>query len=191
MAQQETRPSGTRRPRPRPGGGSMKRVVVLAGVTLGSLLLTGCTPPAAAPTGTPMGSLRAGTAHTPSTLTGGVDDGPAGPVPSPADSAGQKAAVSLAEKFMTAFARSTIDAQTWINGLYPMLTQQAAAAYEGTDPANVPVHQVTGAGSVVEGSTDYALLVRVPTDIGVYAVSLTRQAPADLWLVERITPPGR
>lgn len=169
----------------------MKRAAGVAGIALTALILTGCAP-VMSPVSTPIATFPDGTTKTPrSTPTDGLGDGPNAPTPRPADSTSQAAAVKLAEKFMTAFARPQLDATTWINALYPMLTQQGAAAYEGTDPANVPVHKVTGGGRVVDGATDYALLVTVPTDIGTYAVSLTRKAPTDPWLVDRITPPGR
>lgn len=170
----------------------MKRAVGAAGAALTTaLLLAGCTP-ALSPVSTPLGTLPDGTTKTPrSTSTDGLDDGPNAPTPRPADPTSQAAAVTLAEKFMTAFARPQLDAKSWIDALYPMLTQQGAAAYEGTDPSNVPVNRVTGRGTVVEGATDYALIVTVPTDIGTYAVSLTRKAPTDPWLVDRIAPPGR
>lgn len=169
----------------------MKRAAAAAGVALAALMLTGCAPHMS-PVSTPVATFPDGTTKTPrSTPTDGLDDGPNGPTPAPADSTSQAAAIKLAEKFMTAFARPQLDATSWINALYPMLTQQGAAAYEGTDPSNVPVHQVTGRGSVVDGATAYALVVTVPTDIGTYAVSLTRKAPTDPWLVDRITPPGR
>lgn len=113
---------------------------------------------------------------------------PTAPAPDPSSTA---AAVIVADKLMTAFARPTVDAATWINGLYPYLTQSGGAAYEGTDPAQVPVHKVTGTGTVVEGATAYALIVRVPTDIGDYTISLTRQKLTDRWLADRVTPPQR
>jgi hypothetical protein len=169
----------------------MKRAAGVASIALAALLLTGCAPQLS-PVSTPIATFPDGTTKTPrSTPTDGLDDGPNGPTPTPADATSQAAAAKLAEKFMTAFARPQLDATTWMNALYPMLTQQGAAAYEGTDPANVPAHRVTGSGSVVDGATDFALLVTVPTDIGTYAVSLTRKAPTDPWLVDRITPPGR
>jgi hypothetical protein len=170
----------------------MKRAAGVASVAVAALVLTGCAPHAIAPIGTPITSFPDGTTKPPrSTPADGLDDGPNAPTPSTADSTSQAVAVKLAEKFMTAFARPLLDATTWINALYPMLTQQGAAAYGDTDPANVPVHQVTGSGTVVDGATAYALLVRVPTDIGTYVVSLTRKASTDRWLVDRITPPGR
>lgn len=169
----------------------MRRAAGVAGVALAALVLTGCAPQLS-PVSTPVATFPDGTTKTPrSTPTDGLDDGPSAPTPPAPDSTSQAAAVKLAEKFMTAFARPQLDATSWMNALYPMLTQQGAAAYEGTDSSNVPVHRVTGSGTVVDGATDYALVVTVPTDIGTYAVSLTRKAPTDPWLVDRITPPGR
>ena len=113
---------------------------------------------------------------------------PTAPAPDPRSTG---AALLVADKLMVAFARPTVDATTWINGLYPYLTQSGGAAYAGTDPANVPVRHVTGTGAVVEGATVYALIVRIPTDIGDYTISLTRQRPTDPWLADRVTPPQR
>lgn len=115
------------------------------------------------------------------------DDATAVPVPE-AGANSQAAAISVAEKVVTAFARPGLDYQTWINGLYPLLTQTGAAAYEDTDPGNVPVHQVTGAGTILPGSTNVALIVKVPTDAGSYTVSLSRPGSTAPWLADRIRP---
>ena len=115
------------------------------------------------------------------------DDATAVPVPE-AGANSQAAAISAAEKVVTAFGRPGLDYQTWINGLYPLLTQTGAAAYEDTDPANVPVHQVTGAGTILPGSTNVALIVKVPTDAGPYTVSLSRPGSTAPWLADRIRP---
>jgi hypothetical protein len=163
--------------------------IVAAALTVTTL--AACSPqedPVPTPTAT------SSTTVTPATETpspDGLDDGIGTPVAPPADETSTAAAVTAAEKLMTAFAQPTLDATTWINGLYPYLTQGAGVAYAGTDPAKVPVSQVTGTGSVVEGSTEYALLVKVPTNIGDYVVSLTRKSPADPWLADRVTPPTR
>ena len=100
----------------------------------------------------------------------------------------QAVAISAAEKVVTAFGRPGLDYQTWINGLYPVLTQTGAAAYEDTDPATVPVHQVTGSGVIMPGSTEVALIVTVPTDAGPYTVSLSRPGSTAPWLADRIRP---
>lgn len=121
----------------------------------------------------------------------GLSDGLDIATADPADEQSTAAAVTVAENLMTAFARPDLDEATWMDGLYPYLTQTAGTVYAGTDPAKVPVSEVTGSGSVVEGATAYALLVTVPTNIGPYVVSLTRQDPADPWLADRVTPPAR
>ena len=115
------------------------------------------------------------------------DDASAVPV-AKADANSQAAAISVAEKVVTAFGRPGLDYQPWINGRYPLLTQTGAAAYEDTDPANVPVHQVTGAGTILPGSTNVALIVKVPTDAGPYTVSLSRPGSTAPWLADRIRP---
>lgn len=109
------------------------------------------------------------------------------PIPE-AETSSQSDAITAAETVMTTFGQPTLDASTWMNNLYPLLTQTGAAAYEGTDPAQVPVQQVTGAGTIVEGSTDVALIVQIPTDAGLYNVSLSRTGPSMPWLADRIRP---
>jgi hypothetical protein len=115
------------------------------------------------------------------------DDATVIPVPEAGDNS-RKSAVAAAEKVVATFAQPTLDAETWMNNLYPLMTQAGAAAYEGTDPAKVPVHQVTSAGTILDGSTEVALIVEVPTDAGPYNVSLSRTGPDAPWLADRIRP---
>jgi hypothetical protein len=117
------------------------------------------------------------------------DDATVVPVPEAAGTS-QEAAIAAAENAVAAFGRPDLPYQEWINGLYPLMTQTGAAAYEGTDPQNVPVHQVTGAGSILDGSTEVALIVQVPTDAGTYNVSLSRASADAPWLADRIRPAG-
>ena len=155
------------------------------------LTLTGCVGGAGAgkpdATTAPSGGTTSTAKATSATPAVPSDDATAVPVPE-AGANSQTAAISAAEKVVTAFGRPDLDYQTWINGLYPLLTQTGAAAYEDTDPANVPVHQVTGAGTILPGSTDVALIVTVPTDAGPYTVSLSRPASTAPWLADRIRP---
>ena len=116
-----------------------------------------------------------------------VDNATADPVPE-AGTDSQAAAIDTAEKAVAAFARPDLSYDEWINGLYPYLTQAGAAAYEDTDPARVPVRQVTGAGAILPASTEVALIVQVPTDAGPYNVSLSRPSPDAAWLADRIRP---
>jgi hypothetical protein len=115
-----------------------------------------------------------------------------GPNPSPPgdEASSQIAAIAAAEKAVATFGQPDLPYRQWIDGLYPLMSQAGAAAYEGTDPQNVPVHQVTGPGRILEGSTDVALIVEVPTDAGPYNVSLSRSSTDAAWLADRIRPAG-
>lgn len=115
------------------------------------------------------------------------DDETVAPVPEAEDDS-QSAAITAAERAVTAFARPDLGYEEWIAGLYPHLTQAGAAAYEDTDPANVPIRQVTGPGTILPASTEVALIVQVPTDAGLYNVSLSRPGPDAPWLADRIRP---
>lgn len=97
-------------------------------------------------------------------------------------------ALEAATTALSTFAQPQLGYDTWWEQMLPLLSQQGAIAYEGTDPSQIPVHQVTGAGVVVDGSTEVSLIVQLPTDAGLYNVSLTRQSAADSWLADRIRP---
>jgi len=88
---------------------------------------------------------------------------------------------------MTLYARPSLDAQTWIDGLDPYLTQGAAAAFAGTDPSTIPAHHVTGSGQILPASTAEGALIDVPTDAGTYQLLLLKNGSG--WLVDQITPP--
>ena len=109
------------------------------------------------------------------------------PIPEAAE-ASQTSAIAAAENVMVAFGQPQLPYQAWIDGLYPLMSQAGAAAFQGTDPQNVPVHQVTGAGTLLEGSTEVALIVQVPTDAGPYNVSLSRPTSEAPWLADWIRP---
>lgn len=163
----------------------MRTAAAILAVTVTVAALSACSPQADV---TPASTSSA--VPTETAPADGLSDGHDITLADPADEKSIAAAVSVAEKLMAAFARPDVDETTWINGLYHYLTQAAGTAYAGTDPAKVPVSEVTGAGAVVEGHTAYALLVTVPTNIGPYVISLTRAAPTDPWLADRVTPPA-
>jgi hypothetical protein len=122
-----------------------------------------------------------------------VDDDPdhgkatVAPVPEAGDDS-EADAITAAEAVVTAFGRPDLAYDEWIDGLYPLLTPAGAAAYEDTDPANVPVRAVTGPGTILPEPTDVALIVQVPTDAGPYNVSLSRADTSEPWLADRIRP---
>ena len=86
------------------------------------------------------------------------------------------------------FAQPDLDYDTWWAQMLPLITEQAGIAYANTDPAQIPVRQVTGAGTVLEGSTEVSLIVQLPTDAGLYNVTLTRAGVDAPWLADRIRP---
>jgi hypothetical protein len=98
-------------------------------------------------------------------------------------------AVQTATATLTAFARPTLDDDQWWAELAPFLSDAARTAYEGTDPANVPVTAVTGPGELGPWESGYLAKVTVPTDVGTYQVLLSRAGQYTPWTVEQITPP--
>lgn len=92
---------------------------------------------------------------------------------------------------MTLFARRDVAAGRWWADLAPYLSAQAAQDYRYTDPASVPPTQLTGTGQLVDLDTSEHLvtIAHLPTDAGLYAVTLSRSAEQPTWTVERITPP--
>jgi hypothetical protein len=168
----------------------MQPIAVAATILLMSTLC-GCSPDAVAP-GTP-----APTVGSASPLDGEHDPDPeetyvsdnATVVPVPkADATSQSDAIAAAERTITAFARPQLPYEQWIADLYPLLTQNGAAAHEDTDPSIIPAHTLTGPGTVLPRSTDLALIVQVPTDAGSYNVSLSRPTTTAPWLADQIRP---
>ena len=143
--------------------------------------LTGCIDQGPRPTPTSSNYL-------PSTdPTSPVDDGEVTAAPE-AGGDSQRDAIAAATKVMQTFAQPQLSADKWWAQLLPLLSQQGGVAYEGTDPSQIPVHQVTGAGTVLPDSTEVSLIVQLPTDAGLYNVTLTRPDAAAPWLADRIRP---
>ncbi|RFA06432.1 hypothetical protein B7R54_18805 [Subtercola boreus] len=97
-------------------------------------------------------------------------------------------AISIASAVVTAFCRPALDRETWINNLYPFLSQTAAVAYGTVDPARVPCRAVTGDARVRDGDGAFTIRVIVPTDSGDYSVYVNRPEVTDPWLVEQVIP---
>lgn len=105
------------------------------------------------------------------------------------DPESRAAALNVATRAMRAFARPDADAETWWSGLEPLLSDQAAMDYAYVDPAAVPARKVTGGAKIVDDASAFVAVVRVPTDVGPYDITISRQNAADEWRVERLTPP--
>ena len=90
---------------------------------------------------------------------------------------------------MAAFADHDRSYVEWWADVSQYLGYEATAAYEYTDPMNVPASTVTGDPQVVSAPTATEMSVLIPTDIGQYRIDLNRQAIGGQWTVSRFTPP--
>jgi hypothetical protein len=106
----------------------------------------------------------------------------------PASSSIGPEATTLASKAVNAFCHPNSDRETWIEGLYPFLSQSAAAAYETVNPAKVPCSKVIGEARVRDDDGSFTVRAIVPADGGDYSVYVHRPHLTDQWLVEQITP---
>lgn len=101
----------------------------------------------------------------------------------------RRAATDLGVRVMELFARPGVEADTWWEDLEPHLSAQARHDYAYVDPRNVPASNVTGTGDLVTMDSPRVAIVHVPTDAGLYAVTLSRSPAEPEWVAERITPP--
>jgi hypothetical protein len=168
--------------------------VAAAYLALAAVVLTGCaegvadetanassTPPTTAP------STTIGPSATP---TGEATPGILDSEPTP-DLDAVAATTAVAFAGMTAFCRPELDAVTWIEGMYPYLSQSAALAYDSVDPANVPCSTLTGDARVRDGDEAHTMRIWVPTDAGDYSVYVSRESLEDSWLINDLVPPTR
>jgi hypothetical protein len=158
-----------------------RAVVVLAVVAA-----AGCAGPAAPPGGSRPALTAGANARQPDR-----DAGPPSFAYPSADAASRRAALDAATTTVTAFARPGETPAAWWAGLSPLLSPAGAVAYLGTDPAEIPAHEVTGPASVGASPSAFLATVFVPTDAGEYAVLLVRADAGAPWLAERIEPVGR
>lgn len=105
------------------------------------------------------------------------------------DATEQEKVTALAAQTMRLFARPKMSAEQWWTDLEPRLSAQARLDYFGIDPASVPVTKITGPVTLVPMSTKLASIAHIPTDAGLYAVTLSRTPEEPQWVVEQITPP--
>lgn len=105
------------------------------------------------------------------------------------DKESRAAAKERAGEALGRFARPDLSPTDWWDGLAPLLSEQARSDYLGIDPATVPVTQITGKARLARVDTSMLAIVHIPTDAGLYAVTLTRSPEAPVWVVESIVPP--
>jgi len=101
----------------------------------------------------------------------------------------RKAALDAAEKVVRAYGRPDVSYDEWWNGLGPLLAPDAVQAYAYVDNEIILVDQVTGPAEIVDDTTAYVAIVAVPTNIGVYEITLSRLDGDSPWLTHRLTPP--
>jgi hypothetical protein len=156
-----------------------------------AVALTGCTTPPVPdstvtllPAGTGAPAVAATAAPAPAAE---APDATALPIPE-ARPDSQATALDAAARVMTVFAQPNLPQQGWLDQMTPLLSPAGFEAYLGTDPARIPVTQITGVGRILPASTEVSLIVEVPTDAGLYTVSLTRTGLGAVWLADRIRP---
>lgn len=153
----------------------------LASVVVASIVLTGCASPTASQDVSPTAPSSPSTSAPP---VGGTE-GDLLPTTSPE---AETDAADAAQRVVETFGQPELTADAWMDAMYPVLSQKGATAYLGTDPANIPVTGVTGEPTVLTGLTATYALVEVPTNAGIYTVTLTRDDAGSPWLAERIRP---
>lgn len=175
-------------------------IVAAAALTVATTSLTGCVPSPSTPasdTGAPASTSPSG-ATVPNTAATPTSTPPA---PAPQDAPpqvrpdqlpkAQQDAAQVAVNTMAIFGRKDLPYEQWWALLAPNLTSAGQFAFEYTEPANVPVHQVTGDPSALEENWTTNGAIAVPTDAGTYQVLLSRPTADSGWLVWDIVPPGR
>lgn len=150
-----------------------------------AIALLGCTSASSVDgnRGRPIAATGASEIAASPTALGDIDDAAVTP-----DQAAVAASLAIAAEAMTNFCRPDLDQKTWVEGLYPYLTQAAGVSYRTVDPANVTCTSVTGIGQVCNGDGAFTMRVLVPTDAGEYSVTVHRAQLHDLWAVNDMTP---
>ena len=194
----------------------IRRAVTVLAVGAVALVLAGCsTQPTAAPlpagaassTTAPAASAAAtapagtSSAQKPAPATSGIQtcqvscgDNPQynGPtnLPAPSWAAGDKdAALEAAVAAMGAYIKPGTDHGTWFEGIHPRITDQFAIELGKFDPAYLTVSKMTGtATATTDPNNPFQVVVGVPTDDGVYQVTMLRSTQTAFWLANSIVP---
>ncbi|MCZ2403555.1 hypothetical protein IV498_10270 [Paenarthrobacter sp. Z7-10] len=117
-------------------------------------------------------------------------NGPAN-LPAPSWAAGDKdAALEAAVAAMGAYIKPGTDHGTWFEGIHPRITDQFAIELGKFDPAYLTVSKMTGtATATTDPNNPFQVVVGVPTDDGVYQVTMLRSTQTAFWLANSIVPP--
>lgn len=100
-------------------------------------------------------------------------------------------ATAAAVAGLEAFVDTDQPEDDWWTALEPLLSDDAAYRFEGTDPTLVPASEVTGDPDVLS-TEGWTISVQIPTDVGNYVVDVV-QEESDVvpgaWLVNYFHPP--
>lgn len=166
------------------------------GAALLAVALTGCAAaPAASTAHSGVSASAAATASASVSLSAGDrPQAPGGTSPATLglawDMASKTAALDVATRAMTLYARPGLSAQAWIDDLRPLLTPQAAQDYMDVDPSTIEIASFGVGELVVDESNGYAALARFGSPHGSYEVVLHRNGADQLWKVVRFNVPG-
>lgn len=171
---------------------------LFAGAVATALMVGGCTS-TAAPSGSSAIPTTAETSSEPdfSSLapypSGHVDEDSGetyNPVtPAQWDAGSRAEATKAAETAMTAFARHDLSREDWWANLSPLLTSTAQDAYAYVVPESVPARKVTGPAAITDDGSALVAVIEVPTDVGLYSITVNRADGDAPWQVARLTPP--
>lgn len=117
-------------------------------------------------------------------------NGPAN-LPAPSWAPGDKeAALAAATAAMVAYIKPGSDHATWFEGIRPRITDQFAIELGKFDPAYLTVSKMTGKATATnDPKNPFQVNVSVPTDDGVYQVTMLRSTQTAFWLANSIVPP--
>lgn len=117
-------------------------------------------------------------------------NGPAN-LPAPSWVPGDKeAALEAATAAMDAYIKPGTDHKIWFEGIRPRITDQFAIELGKFNPSYLTVSKMTGtATATTEKDNPFQVLISVPTDDGVYKVTMLRSTQTAFWLANSIIPP--
>ncbi|WP_422933308.1 hypothetical protein [Sinomonas sp. P47F7] len=106
------------------------------------------------------------------------------------DTASKTAALDLATRGMTLYARPGVSAQAWIADLRPLLTPQAAHDYMDVDPSTIGITSFGAGELAVDETNGFAAKARFGSAAGPYEVVLHRNGADQPWKIVRFNVPG-
>lgn len=107
------------------------------------------------------------------------------------DQSSKAAALDVATKAMTLYARPSVGEEKWLADLKPLFTPAAAEDYAYVDPSLIPI-STFGVGDLsIDESNGYAVLARFGSPAGTYGVQLHRTGKdAPFKVVRFVVPEG-